>query len=88
MHALCRLRPRALSPPRLHPPHDNCADNLGAAITAFDVALHYIPTPLNLFMNTKLDEHKLMRVEAPQAKAGDSATFEARVDDAQPGASR
>jgi uncharacterized protein YcgI (DUF1989 family) len=60
--------------------HDNCADNLRAAVTSFGVVLHYIPTPLNLFMNTRLDEHKLMRIEAPEAKAGDSVTFEALVD--------
>jgi uncharacterized protein YcgI (DUF1989 family) len=61
-------------------PHDNCADNLRAAVESYGVVLHYIPTPLNLFMNTKLDEHKLMRIEAPEAKAGDSVTFEALVD--------
>jgi uncharacterized protein len=61
-------------------PHDNCADNLRAAVAPFAIALPYVPTPLNLFMNIKLDGHKLMRIEAPEAKAGDSVTFEALVD--------
>ena len=60
--------------------HDSCADNLRAAVASMDVALPYIPTPLNLFMNTKVDEHKIMRIEAPEAKAGDRVTFEALVD--------
>ena len=60
--------------------HDNCADNLRAAVAPLAVSLPYVPTPLNLFMNTRLDDHKLMRVEAPEAKAGDSVTFEALVD--------
>jgi len=60
--------------------HDNCADNLRQVVTPLDVPLPYIPTPLNLFMNTKFDEHSIMRVEPPQAKAGDSVTFEAQID--------
>jgi uncharacterized protein YcgI (DUF1989 family) len=28
-------------------------------------------------MNTKFDEHRVMRIEAPEAKAGDSVTFRA-----------
>ena len=60
--------------------HDNCADNLRAAVAAFDVPLLYIPTPLNLFMNTRFDADSIMRVEPPDAKAGDSVTFEALVD--------
>lgn len=60
--------------------HDNCADNLRKAIAPLDVPLPYIPTPLNLFMNTKFDEHRTMRIEAPEAKAGASVTFRAEND--------
>ena len=60
--------------------HDNCADNLRAALAPLNVALPYVPTPLNLFMNTKFDDHKVMRVEAPEAKAGASVTFRAEHD--------
>ncbi|MND06963.1 hypothetical protein D3C83_286690 [compost metagenome] len=31
-------------------------------------------------MNTKFDEHKVMRVEAPEARAGASVTFRAKRD--------
>ena len=60
--------------------HDNCADNLRAAIAPFRVPLPYVPTPLNLFMNTKFSEHRTMSVEAPEAAAGDSITFRAERD--------
>ena len=64
--------------------HDNCADNLRQAVAALRVSppvpLVHVPTPLNLFMNTKFDEHKLMRLEPPDAKAGDAVTFTAEHD--------
>lgn len=60
--------------------HDNCADNLRQAVATRHVPLPYIPTPLNLFMNTKFDEHAIMTIEPPQAKAGDSVTFRAEHD--------
>ena len=60
--------------------HDNCADNLRAALKPLGVPLAYVPTPLNLFMNTKFSAHREMSVEAPQARAGDSITFRAERD--------
>lgn len=60
--------------------HDNCADNLRAAIAPFRIALAYVPTPLNLFMNTNFTEHRTMTVAAPQAQAGDSITLQAERD--------
>ena len=60
--------------------HDNCADNLRAALADRNVPLAYVPTPLNCFMNTKFDEHSIMRIEPPQAQAGDSVTFRAEHD--------
>lgn len=60
--------------------HDNCADNLRKAVGRFGVPLPYIPTPLNLFMNTKFDDHSVMRVEAPEAKPGVRVTFRAARD--------
>jgi uncharacterized protein YcgI (DUF1989 family) len=55
--------------------HDNCADNLRKAIAPYRIALAYVPTPLNLFMNTKFSQHRVMTVEAPEAAPGDSVTF-------------
>ena len=60
--------------------HDNCADNLRRAIATQSLALAYVPTPLNLFMNTKFTEHRVMTIEAPEAAAGDSVTFGAERD--------
>jgi uncharacterized protein YcgI (DUF1989 family) len=60
--------------------HDNCADNLRRAIAPFQIPLPYIPTPLNLFMNTKFHDHVAMTVEPPGAKPGDSVTFRALRD--------
>jgi uncharacterized protein len=60
--------------------HDNCADNLRAAIAPLGIALPYVPTPLNLFMNTKFTEHRTMTVAAPDAQPGDSITFQAERD--------
>ncbi len=61
-------------------PHANCADNLRSAVGPRKVPLPYIPTPLNLFMNTKFDAHGAMRIDPPQANAGDSVTFRAEHD--------
>ncbi|MBM3357384.1 MAG: urea carboxylase-associated family protein [Betaproteobacteria bacterium] len=60
--------------------HDNCADNLRSAVAAHRIPLPYIPTPLNLFMNTKFDDHRVMRVEPPEARPGDRVTFRAEHD--------
>ena len=60
--------------------HDNCADNLRAAISPFGIALHHIPTPLNLFMNTRFNNHRDMVVEAPEPALGASVTFRALRD--------
>jgi len=60
--------------------HDNCADNLRGAVAPLGIALPYIPTPLNLFMNTHFHEHRAMEVVAPEAKPGDAVTFRAERD--------
>jgi uncharacterized protein YcgI (DUF1989 family) len=60
--------------------HDNCADNLREATNSLGIAPPYIPTPLNLFMNTKFHQHQAMVIEAPEAKAGDFIIFRALQD--------
>ena len=60
--------------------HDNCADNLRHALKPLGVALPYVPTPLNLFMNTKFDAASVMTIDPPEAKPGDSVTFLAERD--------
>jgi uncharacterized protein YcgI (DUF1989 family) len=61
-------------------PHANCADNLRQAVAALNIPLPFIPTPLNLFMNTKFDEHGVMRIDPPEARPGASVSFEALHD--------
>jgi len=60
--------------------HDNCADNLRRALEPFGRALPYVPTPLNLFMNTRFYDHVLMEIEAPTTAPGQSVTFRALRD--------
>ena len=60
--------------------HDNCADNLRRAVDGRGIPLPYIPTPLNLFMNTKFHDHAVMEIVAPEARAGDRVTFRALHD--------
>lgn len=55
--------------------HDNCADNLRSALEPFGLALPYVPTPLNLFMNTKFYDHALMEIEVATTAPGQSVTF-------------
>src|SRR5262245_5254954 len=60
--------------------HDNCADNLRTAVVPFGIELTYVPTPLNLFMNTRFENSAVMSIEPPPAKPGDFVTFEAERD--------
>jgi uncharacterized protein YcgI (DUF1989 family) len=60
--------------------HDNCADNLREAVAARHVPLPYVPTPLNLFMNTRFERDSLMTIDPPRAQPGDSVTFRAERD--------
>ena len=60
--------------------HDNCADNLRRALEPFNLGLPYVPTPLNLFMDTRFYEHAVMEIETPTTAAGQSVTFRALRD--------
>ena len=60
--------------------HDNCADNLVQALAGTGNALHHVPTPLNLFMNTLFHDHITMEVAEPRARKGDSVTLRALRD--------
>ncbi|WP_197513433.1 DUF1989 domain-containing protein [Bordetella bronchialis] len=60
--------------------HHNCADNMREALRPLGIDVGYVPTPLNLFMNTLFHEHREMEVAEPRAQAGDSVTFRAERD--------
>jgi uncharacterized protein YcgI (DUF1989 family) len=55
--------------------HDNCADNLAAALAAQSVAVPYGPSPLNLFMNVPLGRDTALAFDAPVSRPGDSVVL-------------
>ncbi len=60
--------------------HDNCTDNLAAAIGALDLRAPETPSPLNLFMNIPWSEDGSLAFEPPMTKPGDYVVLEARLD--------
>ena len=54
--------------------------NMREALEPTGIDVGYVPTPLNLFMNTLFHNHAEMEVAEPQAKVGDSVTFRALAD--------
>jgi hypothetical protein len=60
--------------------HDNCEDNLHAALRAMGVAFPATPAPLNLFMNvTPAADGQVVRA-APASRPGDTVTLRAEMD--------
>jgi uncharacterized protein YcgI (DUF1989 family) len=60
--------------------HDNCTDNLAAAMGALDLRAPETPSPLNLFMNIPWSEDGSLAFEPPMTKPGDYVVLEARLD--------
>ncbi|KAF3009399.1 hypothetical protein E8E14_009408 [Neopestalotiopsis sp. 37M] len=64
--------------------HDNCTDNMHAAIhdnfPAFKIADDWVPDPLNLFMNVAIDHHGGLDIRPPTSEKGQYVTLEAQVD--------
>ena len=60
--------------------HDNCTDNLAAAMYALGLNAPETPSPLNLFMNIPWTEGGALSFEAPRTRPGDYVVFEARLD--------
>ena len=60
--------------------HDNCTDNLAAALRALDLRAPETPSPLNLFMNIPWSDAGGLAFEPPVCRPGDRVTFEARLD--------
>lgn len=60
--------------------HDNCEDNLHAALEEIGLSIAHTPGPLNLFMNYPLDaEGKFSRLP-PTTQPGDYVEFRAEID--------
>lgn len=60
--------------------HDNCTDNLHAAMKELGLKAPETPSPLNLFMNIPWKQSGEITFEAPVTKPGDTVTFRAERD--------
>jgi uncharacterized protein YcgI (DUF1989 family) len=60
--------------------HDNCTDNLAAAMRELGVALPETPAPLNLFMNIPLRDGRRLSFEPPVSRPGQYIAFRAAMD--------
>ncbi len=60
--------------------HDNCTDNLVAALEELDSAPPEVPCPLNLFMNIPVTAGHGLAFEAPVSRPGDFVVLRAEMD--------
>lgn len=60
--------------------HDNCTDNLHAAMRALGLRAPETPSPLNLWMNIPVDKQGRTSFEEPVSKAGDYVILRAELD--------
>ena len=60
--------------------HDNCADNLAAAMAALDLAVPETPCPLNLFMNIPVGVGGALSFEAPISTPGSYVRLRAEMN--------
>lgn len=60
--------------------HDNCTDNLAAAMTELDLAAPETPCPLNLFMNIPWTPDGALAFDPPKSKSGDYVVLRAHMD--------
>lgn len=60
--------------------HDNCTDNLAAALAELGLAPPETPGPWNLFMNIPVHADGSLSFEPPVSKAGDYVRLRAELD--------
>ena len=60
--------------------HDNCTDNLAAALAELGLAAPKTPSPLNLFMNIPCTLSGALRFQPPLCKPGDHLLLRAEMD--------
>ncbi|SMF48066.1 hypothetical protein SAMN06265365_11699 [Tistlia consotensis] len=60
--------------------HDNCTDNLAAALFELGLTPPETPSPLNLWMNIPWTKEGGLSFEEPVSKPGDHVLFEAKLD--------
>ncbi len=60
--------------------HDNCTENLKAALAELDLQAPEVPCPLNLFMNIPVVAGGALEWQPPLSKPGDSIELRAEMD--------
>jgi uncharacterized protein len=60
--------------------HDNCTDNLAAALAELGLASPETPAPLNLFMNIPVIDGNRVEIRPPVSTPGSHVTLRAAVD--------
>ena len=60
--------------------HDNCTDNLAAALAELGLATPETPSPLNLFMNIPVIDGNRVKIRPPVSTAGSYVTLRAEAD--------
>jgi uncharacterized protein YcgI (DUF1989 family) len=60
--------------------HDNCTDNLAAALSELGLRPPETPSPLNLFMNIPWTDTGGLAFEEPKTKEGDYVVLRAELD--------
>lgn len=60
--------------------HDNCADNLDAAMKAIGENCPEVPCPLNLFQNSPVDDAGRIEFRTPVSEAGQYISLRAEMD--------
>ena len=61
-------------------PHDNCTDNLHAALATVDLVVPVTPSPLNLFENARPAADGTIAIAPPVSTPGSSVTFRVELD--------
>ena len=60
--------------------HDNCEDNMIAAMKSLGLEAPEVPSPLNLFMNIPVKEDRSLSFEAPVSTPGSYVLMKAEMD--------
>ena len=60
--------------------HDNCTDNLFAALEELGLRPPEVPSPLNMFMNIPVLEGRRLAFEPPVTQPGDYVVLRAEMD--------
>lgn len=60
--------------------HDNCTDNLAAAMYELGLTAPETPSPFNIFMNIPWTDDGELSFDPPESKPGDHVLLEAQMD--------